>query len=126
MLEVLIAMVIMAIGLLGLSALQMVAVRGNAFSSEMISASMLAQQKFEELRELAYDDADLTTGAHTETRTDSRGVSYTLTWTVTPHASLLMKTVVLVVSWDSLRLGDDAQTAEQRIVTSTFTTCISQ
>jgi type IV pilus modification protein PilV len=124
LLEVLIAVVILAIGLLGLSALQIVAVRGNSMSGEMMSASMLAQQKLEELRQLDYDDADLAVGGgHSETSTDNTGVTYTLSWTVSEHASLLMKTVVLDVSWQSMRVGTAAEASN---VTSRFTTCISQ
>lgn len=122
LLEVMIALAVLSIGLLGLSAMQMVAVKGTAFSSEMTYASMLAQQKLEELKNCDY--YSLNPGTHSEAQTDGRGFTYALDWTVTPHESLTMKTVVLDVSWQSLRLGDAGQTASQRTVTSRFTTYI--
>lgn len=125
LLEVLIAVVILAIGLLGLSALQLVAVKGNAYSSEMTYASMIARQKFEEFKNLEYNHADLlpANNPHTQTVADSRGVTYTLTWNVADHPSLVMRTITLDVSWQNLRMG---QTGDPTTVTTRFTTCRGQ
>jgi len=125
LLEVLIAIVILAIGLLGLSALQLVAVKGNAYSSEMTYASMIARQKFEEFKSLAYNDTDLlpANNPHTQTVTDSRGAVYTLTWNVADHASLVMRTITLDISWQNLRMG---QSGDPTTVTVRFTTCRGQ
>ena len=129
LLEVMVAMVILAVGLLGLAALQVVAVRGNAFSGDMIYATALAQQTFEELNHCGFDDPalDASGNPHTRTAVGDRGVSYTLRWNVQDDApGADMKAVTLEIVWDSARLGQANQTAEQRQVTTTFTGVLCQ
>lgn len=124
LLEVMIALVILSVGLLGLAALQLVAVKSNAFSSEMTYATMLAQQHAEILKSRAYTDADLTAGSHSAVGS-SKGVQYTVTWNVTDNSpDTDMKTVNLTVTWSSLRQGTADQTAEQRTVTARLRTII--
>jgi Tfp pilus assembly protein PilV len=119
-----IALVILSVGLLGLAALQLVAVKSNAFSSEMTYATMLAQQHAEILKSRAYTDADLTAGSHSAVGS-SKGVQYTVTWNVTDNSpDTDMKTVNLTVTWSSLRQGTADQTAEQRTVTARLRTII--
>jgi len=129
LLEVMVAMVILAIGLLGLAALQVVAIKGHAFGHQMSYATSLAQETFEELKNLDFDDAALDPlgNPHTQTVAGDRGVTYTVTWNVqddTPAAD--MKSVALDITWDSLRLGQVNQTAAQRQVKATFNTVISR
>ena len=61
LLEVLIALVILAIGLLAVAQMQITAIKGNAFGSGMTSASSLAANTLERLMALPYDDVQLTT-----------------------------------------------------------------
>ena len=61
LLEVLIALVILAIGLLAVAQMQITAIKGNAFGSGMTSASSLAANTLERLMALPYDDSQLTT-----------------------------------------------------------------
>jgi len=125
LLEVMIALVIMAVGLLGLAALQLVAVKSNAFSSEMTYATMLAQQHAEVLKGLPFTDTKLTPGSHTELGS-SKGVQYTVTWNVTPNVPASdMLSVNLTVQWQSLRQGAAGQTAQQQTVTASLQTIIS-
>ena len=60
LLEVLIALVILAIGLLAVAQMQITAIKGNAFGSGMTSASSLAANTLERLMALPYNDAQLT------------------------------------------------------------------
>lgn len=118
-LEVMIALVVLSIGLLGLGALQLVAIKGNSFSSEMTYATMLAQQQAETLKNHAYTDADLTQGTHSAVGS-SKGVQYTVTWNVTDDTpDTNMKTVNLTVRWTSLRQGtqSEADTVTARLRT---------
>ncbi|MCJ7547771.1 MAG: type IV pilus modification protein PilV [Deltaproteobacteria bacterium] len=124
LLEVMIALVILAVGLLGLAALQLVAVKSNAFSSEMTYATMLAQQHAEVLKSLPFADADLTSGSHTAMGS-SKGVQYTVTWNVTDNVPATdMKSVNVTVLWLSLRQGAAGQTAQQQAVTASLQTII--
>lgn len=61
LLEVLIAMVILAIGLLAVAQMQIAAIRSNVFGSGMNAASSLASNTIEWLIGLPYGDAALTT-----------------------------------------------------------------
>jgi len=54
-----IAVVVLAVGLLALMAMQVVSIKANAFSSEMTYSTMLAQQQLETLRNLTFTHADL-------------------------------------------------------------------
>ncbi len=124
LLEVMIALVILAVGLLGLAALQLVAVKSNAFSSEMTYATMLAQQHAESLKNLPFNDGNLTPGAHTAMGS-SKGVQYTVTWNVTDNVPATdMKSVNVTVQWLSLRQGASGQTEQQQTVTASLQTII--
>ena len=54
LLEVLIAIVILSLGLLGLSAMTISTIRGLAFSEYMTTATNLVQEKMEEIKNTAY------------------------------------------------------------------------
>ncbi|NLA74660.1 MAG: prepilin-type N-terminal cleavage/methylation domain-containing protein [Deltaproteobacteria bacterium] len=57
--EVMIAITILAIGLLGIASMQMNAIRGNSLSDNITCAVALAEDKMEELMGLAYSDPAL-------------------------------------------------------------------
>jgi type IV pilus assembly protein PilV len=113
LLEVMIALVVLSVGLLGLAALQLVAVKGNAFSSEMTNATMLAQQHAETLKCLPFTDANLDPNGNPHTTIgSSKGVQYTVTWNVTDDSpDTNMKTINLSVRWTSLRQGTASEAA---------------
>jgi prepilin-type N-terminal cleavage/methylation domain len=56
LLEVLIALTILAVGLLGIAALQITAIKGNATADETAVAAYYAQEKLEEFRRTAFDN----------------------------------------------------------------------
>jgi type IV pilus modification protein PilV len=120
-LEVMIALIVLSIGLLGLAALQLVAVKGNSFSSEMTYATMLAQQQAETLKSLPFSDANLDPNNNPHTTVgSSKGVQYTVTWNVTDNTpDTNMKMVNLTVQWTSLRQGtqSEADTVTARLRT---------
>ena len=66
MIEVLVGLVLLAIGLLAIAGMQITSVRGNFFSSNMTQASILAQDRLEILRNLPNAHADLNVGNHDE------------------------------------------------------------
>ena len=95
LMEVMIALVILSIGLLGLAGLQVMAIKGNSFGQQMTVASTMAQNQLEALRESA---GSLSTG--NDTVTDQNGITYTRSWVVaadTPQVD--MDTVDITVSW---------------------------
>jgi type IV pilus assembly protein PilV len=129
LIEVMIALIILAVGLLALATMQIVSIKANAFSSEMTYSTMLAQQQLETLRNLGFSDAYLTetttTGvphAPLPTVIDGRSGSYTVSWQVA-DTTADMKTITLAVTWQSQRLGT---ATEQATVTTTLQTILRQ
>lgn len=107
LLEVLIAISIMAIGLLALCQMQIKAIQGNAFSGKTTDATTLAQDTLERLMTLDYTDADLTAGSHPPgSQAQISGtqqvanVTYTISWGVTVDSPIDdTKTVDITVTW---------------------------
>jgi type IV pilus assembly protein PilV len=93
--EVIVAIVLLGVGLMGLAALSTTVTRANVQSSSLTTATALAQERAERLRTEDYDA--LASG------NDSRvvdNVTYTRSWVVTaddPEPGL--KTVAIAVSW---------------------------
>jgi len=126
LIEVMIAMVVLAVGLLALGTMQIVSIRANAFSSEMTYSTMLAQQQLETLKNLSFSDANLTATTpetpHTLPAVIEKGASYSVSWEVTDTTSD-MKTIDLTVQWQSQRLGD---AADQAAIITSMQTIISR
>ena len=102
LLEVMIAVLIMSIGLLGLTGLQIVATKTNSFSNQMTVGITLGQDKLEELRNLAYDDAQLTAGTHPDSGNPIKGVGdmgFNRSWSVVEDAVNTLKTITVTVQW---------------------------
>ena len=125
LLEVLLAISILCFGLLAVASMQVSAIRGNAFASDVTEGSTLAADKFEKLlnQGLAdYEDPDLADtdndgGAgldHDTTATadhnESQG-NYRIFWNVAEDNILdNTKTIQVIVTW-----GDHGDTKEVSI-----------
>jgi type IV pilus assembly protein PilV len=95
LLEVMIALVILAVGLLGLASLQIMAIKSNSYGQQMTVASTMAQNQLEQLRRTT---GTLTSGG--DSVTDQNGIAYTRIWTVTPNSPQTgASTVVITISW---------------------------
>ena len=96
LLEVLMAIVILSVGLLGMASLTVGIINGNVFSKNLSTATTLAQDKMEELRAQNYSDVVGETKASlaspfanykrqvvvdTTTLTDMKIVTVTVYWT---------------------------------------------
>jgi type IV pilus assembly protein PilV len=95
--EVLIALLVLLIGMAGILSLQLTSVQATAFSRHATEASVLAEDKMEQLRTVPA--AALQSG---NDQVDARGVDdpqgfYTRVWTVGAGASL---TIDVSVSWN--------------------------
>jgi type IV pilus assembly protein PilV len=66
LIEVLIGLIILAIGILAIAGMQIISVKGNFFSSNVTQATILGQEKLEELKNIPYDNTDLSIGEHNE------------------------------------------------------------
>jgi len=115
LIEVMIALVILAVGLLALATMQIVSIRANAFSSEMTYATMLAQSKLEQIRNMDYDDDDLTPSTVTTDQVSAsaltKGMAYTVETTVSADdvPATNMKTVTMEIKWTGAPAGSAGQ-----------------
>ncbi len=131
MIEVMLAMLILSVALLGLARISSTVIRGNAFSSNFTTATALAQDKLEKLSNLDFDDAalnDANTGNNSatgllsstisdfqETQVDVNGVAntpdgiFTRTLNIWDRTDLAnpatRKEISVIVSWQDAQ-GD--------------------
>lgn len=124
LIEVLIALTILSIGLLGVALMQVTSISGGMFGREMAVSTTLGQDMLEKLRTLEYTslttDNALLSGNHPDSTdvsdglavgvgsaniTDERGQTtgpqiYTRTWSVTDSSPATnMKTLTVTISW---------------------------
>ena len=98
LIEVLIAIVILSVGLLGMAALTVGVINGNKFSNELTTATTLAQDKMEVIRLDGYSDV----ATEAKAPCDSPYAEYDREVSVsndTPATN--MKTITVKVYWDS-------------------------
>ncbi len=99
LIEIMVAVALLSVGLLGMAGLTVGIMRGNSLSSQVTTATALAQAKMEDIKRVGYSGA-------TESTEDYNSISgYPLYQRVTevdvesPDPG--MKTVTITVLWDS-------------------------
>ena len=97
LLEMLVAVTILSIGLLGVAGLQGTAIMGNAFSIKNTEATALIEDKIEDIKDTSY--ASISVGTVTESNLGSGGIftRRSIVQKDTPINDL--KTVTVDVSW---------------------------
>ena len=107
LIEVLIAIVILSVGLLGMASLTVGIINGNKFSNGLTTATTLAQDKMEDIRRQDYSDVD----DEAKAACPSPHAAYNRRVVVadgSPAAN--MKTVTVTVWWDSDKFDLDLKT----------------
>jgi prepilin-type N-terminal cleavage/methylation domain-containing protein len=102
--EVLVAMVVFSMALLGLERMHIAAIQGNTIASRLTQATTLAQDRVEQLMALPYTDpmlADTTAkGTFTSYTDPNPPQGYTISWAVDTDApSVGLKTINIFVTW---------------------------
>lgn len=106
LIEIMIAIAVFTIGILALTSMQIRAVQGNSFACGLTEASILAQDKMEELIMLGYNDPNLND-------TYKAGI-YTMSWNIAVNVPYTnTKTISIVVTW--VENGAPKQVAIQSI-----------
>jgi type IV pilus assembly protein PilV len=95
--EVLIGLVILAVGILALAAMQITSIKGGYFSSHVTQATIFAQDKLEGLKNLSYKDSDLSSGQHNEGILP--GTVFSRQYNIVEDAGNSMKTITVTVQW---------------------------
>jgi prepilin-type N-terminal cleavage/methylation domain-containing protein len=97
LIEVAAGLIILAIGVLGIAAMQISSTRGNYFSSQVTQATILGQDKLEYLRNLSYRHSDLGSGSHNEGILP--GTTFSRQYTIAEDSGNSMKTITVTVQW---------------------------
>jgi type IV pilus modification protein PilV len=97
LLEVLIGLVILAIGLLGITSMQIASVKGNTLSSNVTQAANLAQDKLEYLKDLSYADPNLNPGQYDEGTIS--GSIFSRKYSIGEDEGDSIKTITVTVQW---------------------------
>lgn len=93
--EMMVAILLIGVGLMGLAALSTTVTRANLQSASLTTASSLAQERIERFRADAY--ASIASSGDTRV---VDGVAYARSWTVTADAPAAgLKTIVVTVTW---------------------------
>lgn len=115
LIEVLVALVILAVGLLGLALFQTTAIKGNAIAAKWTVATELAQDRLERFRHFGWDNITSSaaggfTGSPAQPvyaslpgaagdNTIVRGTQYYRVWQVTSNATNSLKTITVWCCW---------------------------
>ena len=102
LIEVMVAIVILTIGLIGVAGLQGTAITGNQHGNTMMQATTLAEETIEQIRNAAYDDITVTNFPELESDVD--GSIYDREILIEPDTPLNeLKRITVTVSWRTLR-----------------------
>jgi len=82
LIEVLVGLVILAIGLLAIAGMQITSVRGNFFSHYLTQASYAGQDRLEFLDNLPYSSNELLAGNHNDPAATIAGIVFNRSYTV--------------------------------------------
>jgi prepilin-type N-terminal cleavage/methylation domain-containing protein len=109
LLELSMAIVVLAIGILGLAALTPMSTKSAASSGEVTRASEVASAQAEKLLATPYGDPNLSAGDHTAASNPSPG-GYYLTWRVEDDQPIpLCKRVTVTVRWPQATSANQAR-----------------
>jgi type IV pilus assembly protein PilV len=96
--EVLVGLVILAIGLLAIAGMQLTAVRGNFFSHYLTQANYVGQDRLELLNNLPVDSAELQAGNYNDGTTTISGIVFDRSYTVVVTGDI--RTITYTVRWN--------------------------
>ncbi len=97
LIEILIGLIILAVGLLAIGGLQITSIKGNFFSNNITQATILAQDKLEYLKHLSYTDSNLNVGQHNEGTIPN--TIFTRQYNVLEDTGNNMKTITVTIQW---------------------------
>ena len=96
LIEVLIGLIILAIGILAVAGMQITSIRGTAFSNNLMQASVIAQERLEFIKSLPLNDAKLDTGTYPDP--PNIGI-FTRSYQATRNANPNFVNIIYTVSW---------------------------
>ena len=98
LIEVLVALVILAIGLLAIANLQIASTRGNFFSNNLMQATYIAQDRLEFIKNFPSTSPQLNAGNYNDGTSTISGIVYNRRYSVTANGDL--RTINYIVTWN--------------------------
>ena len=98
LIEVLIGLVILAVGVMAIAGMQMTSVRGNFFSHYLTQAIYTGQDRLEFLDNLSYTSNELLAGSHNDPDTTIAGIVFNRSYTVVDVVN--GKMITYTVRWN--------------------------
>ena len=98
LIEVLVGLVILAVGVLAIAGMLVTSVRANYFSNQLTQASYVAQDRLEFLKTIPITNDALKAGTHAEQPVSISGQVFNRSYTVTVNGDL--KTMTYTVKWN--------------------------
>jgi prepilin-type N-terminal cleavage/methylation domain-containing protein len=98
LIEVLIGLIFLAVGLLAIASLQVSSVRGNYFSSNLMQATYVGQDRLEFLKNLPFTSPQLVANQYNDGSTTISGIVFNRTYEVVINGNL--KTINYTVTWN--------------------------
>jgi len=95
--EVLVGLIILSVGVLTITTLHIASTKSGYFSNNIAQATILAQDKLEYLKNLSYNDSDLSSGQHNEGILS--GAIFSRQYTVAEDAGNSLKTITVIIEW---------------------------
>jgi len=95
--EVLVGLIILSIGILSITTLQITSTKSGYFSNNVAQATIFAQDKLEYLKNLSYNDSDLNSGQHSEGILS--GTIFSRQYTIVEDAGNSLKTITVIINW---------------------------
>lgn len=96
--EIVVGLIILAIGLLAIASMQITSIKGSAFSSHLTQASILAQDQLEYLKNLSFDHPDLNSGKHNEGQVSD--TIFSREYEVVEDTGNMLKTIIVTIQWN--------------------------
>ncbi len=98
LIEVLIGLVLLAIGLLAIAGMQMTSVKGNFFSHYLTQANYAGQDRLEFLDNIPIASNELTAGNHNDGKATIAGIDFNRSYTVADVGGY--KVINYTISWN--------------------------
>ncbi|HOS97137.1 MAG TPA: prepilin-type N-terminal cleavage/methylation domain-containing protein [Deltaproteobacteria bacterium] len=101
LIELVIAIVVFAVGIVGVLKMHQASVQANNFSMQLTEAVNAAEDQKEALRGLPFEHTSMTIGTHGTTGVTLRNITYNVSYRVeqTPGTFSQGRTVTLTVTW---------------------------
>ena len=107
LIELVVAILVFAIGIMGIMKMHQASIQSNNYSMQLTEAVNIAQDRIDSLRGTTFEDPDLAIGAHGTTVVDdaslgaaaTRGVSYNLSYVVSAFSNNSGRRINLTVTW---------------------------